>query len=108
MNLNMMNQPVNMTIGDIYHVMYVARKENSAKVSLHVSNGVRFLCIHKGHIFSDVGSALSYLREDARNIVAPELRNKIKIIGWDLVKYSLNAAEIMGADEIDEIEAKAA
>jgi hypothetical protein len=63
-----------MSIQEIFYVMYTGKKNNDAKVSLHVSSeGVRFLCIHK-RFFSDVQSALSYLREDARNIVAPENR----------------------------------
>ena len=62
-----------MTIQQIYYAMYMGKKNNDAKVSLHVSNGVRWLCIHK-RFFDTVEGALNYLREDARNIVAPENR----------------------------------
>ena len=63
-----------MNIRDIFYVMHTGKINNDAKVSLHVeSNGRRWLCIHKRR-FSDTESALSYLREDARNIVAPENR----------------------------------
>lgn len=63
-----------MTIQDIYHVMHVAKINNDAKVSLHVRDGVRYLCIHRNRIFTTVEGALSYLREDGRSIVAPENR----------------------------------
>lgn len=63
----------NMTIPQIFHAMYVGKKNNDAKVSLHVKNGVRYLCIHK-RFFDTFQDALNYLREDARNIVAPENR----------------------------------
>lgn len=63
-----------MNIQEIYYVMHVGKTNNDAKVSLHVSEeGVRWLCIHKRR-FTDIESALSYLREDARSIMAPELR----------------------------------
>ncbi len=59
-----------MSIQEIYYVMYVGDKNNNAKVSLHISEGIRYLCIHK-RFFDTFEGALSYLREDGRNIVAP-------------------------------------
>lgn len=59
---------------EVLYVMHVGKINNDAKVSLHSNeDGVRWLCIHKRR-FTDIESALSYLREDARNIMAPELR----------------------------------
>jgi len=71
--VNILNQPVNLTIPQIFKIMYDGKKCNDAKVTLHLRNGVRYLCIHKRN-FTDMESALSYLREDGRNIVAPENR----------------------------------
>lgn len=68
-----------MNIRDIFYVMHTGKKNNDAKVSLHVTaDGVRYLCIHKRR-FTDAESALSYLREDARNIVAPENRIPLEV-----------------------------
>ena len=58
-----------MTIPDIFYVMHTAKKNNNAKVSLHIVKGVRYLCIHKNRFFDTIAGALSYLREDARSIV---------------------------------------
>jgi len=58
------------TIQQITYVMHVGNKNNNAKVSLHISGGVRFLCIHK-RFFDSFENALSYVREDARSIVSP-------------------------------------
>ncbi len=66
-----------MSIPEIVHVIHSGRVNNDAKVSFHVRGGVHYLCIHKRR-FTDVASALSYLREDARNIVAPENRVELK------------------------------
>ncbi len=71
--VNMLGLPVNMTIQQIYYVMYMGRKFNDAKVSLHLGEGERWLCIHKRQ-FNSFENALNYLREDQRNILAPELR----------------------------------
>lgn len=62
-----------MTIREIFYVMHVGKVENNAKVSLHKMYGELFLCIHKGR-FDTIEGALNYLREDNRNILAPELR----------------------------------
>jgi len=59
-----------MTIPEIYQAMYWGKKCNNAKVSLHILDGIRYLCIHK-HRFDTFEAALNYLREDGRNIVAP-------------------------------------
>lgn len=74
--VNILNQPVNLTISQIYQLMYDAKKCNDAKATLHVRDGVRFLCIHKRK-FTDVESVVSYLREDGRSIVAPENRKEV-------------------------------
>lgn len=71
-----LNQERNMTIPQIYYVMYMGRINNDAKVSLHIKDGVRYVCIHKRY-FSSFENALNYLREDARNIVAPENREAL-------------------------------
>lgn len=63
----------NLTIKDIYHAMYVGEKYNDAKVCLHVVEGIRWLHIHRQR-FNTIEGALNYLREDGRNIVAPENR----------------------------------
>jgi len=62
-----------MTIPEITYVMHAGKVNNDAKVSFHIINGTKTLCIHKRR-FTDIASALSYLREDARSIVSPEKR----------------------------------
>jgi len=69
----------NMSIPEIFNVMHQGKINNDAKVSLHIRNGIRFLCIHK-RWFDSSESAVSYLREDARNIVSPENREKLKLL----------------------------
>lgn len=69
-------QHINLTVREIFHVMYVGKKYNDAKVTLHVRDGVRWLCIHRQQ-FDTLEAALNYLREDGRNIVAPENRAPI-------------------------------
>jgi hypothetical protein len=71
--INILNQPVNMTIPEITHVMYLGKKYNDAKVCLHVRDGVRWLCIRKRQ-FDTYEACLNFLREDGRSIMAPENR----------------------------------
>lgn len=73
MNLNILNQEVNLTIPEIFQIMYVGKKFNDAKVCLHIRGGVRWLCIRKSQ-FDSYESAINFLREDQRSILAPELR----------------------------------
>ena len=72
--VNILNQPVNLTIPQIFQIMHFGRKYNDAKVSLHITDsGVRWVCIRKSR-FDSYESAINFLREDGRSILAPELR----------------------------------
>jgi hypothetical protein len=71
--VNILNQPVNLTIPQIFQIMHNGRTYNDAKVCLHISGGVRWVCIRKSR-FDSFESAINFLREDGRSILAPELR----------------------------------
>lgn len=73
MELKVIDPKPNLTVREIFHIEYVADKFNNAKARVHVVDGIRWVHIHRQR-FTTIESALSYLREDGRNIVAPENR----------------------------------